>query len=216
MAAGMRRLLEAASCWAKTGIPLPASFLKGVLMATAAQCVQPPSACSSTKTSLGFGKKPAAALRSRIGIRSESRRQTATSALATRGEAGDKDAFFGELYHRATQDEYQWLLRTAWKLTERDSLALLGSGLEAHRSVVTASACFAIAPNSYEKTIARAMALGNDTDTVMGMAGAISGAHLGVGAIPEKLIGMLEHGPLGVEGVITMATRLHEKRFQGG
>jgi poly(ADP-ribose) glycohydrolase ARH3 len=132
-------------------------------------------------------------------------------ALATRGEAGDKEALFGELYRRATQEEYQWLLRTAWRLTANDSLALLGSGLEAQRSVVTAIACFAIAPDSYPTVIARALALGNDTDTVMGMAGAISGAHLGVEAVPEKLIALLEHGAQGREGITTMAEKLHAR-----
>ncbi|HVT79895.1 MAG TPA: ADP-ribosylglycohydrolase family protein [Phycisphaerae bacterium] len=132
-------------------------------------------------------------------------------ALAARGEAGDKDAFYGELYRRATQDEYQWLLRTAWRLTERDSLALLGSSLEAHRSVVTAIACFAIAPDSYENTIARALALGDDTDTLMGMAGAISGAHLGIGAVSERLVGMLEEGVRGKDQIQNAAVALHAK-----
>ena len=136
---------------------LAGKLLEGFL-ATAAQCVQPPSACSSTKTSLGFGKKPAG------------KYGHASASARNRGRADSRDCRGGAAARRETQGRFlrralppchagQYrLLRTAWKLTERDSLALLGSGLEAHRSVVTASACFAIAPNSYEKTIAQAMA----------------------------------------------------------
>jgi len=125
-------------------------------------------------------------------------------ALAVRGEAGDKDLLYGELYKRATQEEYQWLLRHAWKLTATDSLASLGSGLEAHRSTITSIACFSISPDSYTGALARGLAMGNDTDTVMGMAGAISGAHLGIGAVPADLVGRLEndvHGKDEIEGL---------------
>ena len=41
---------------------------------------------------------------------------------------------------------------------------------------VTAIACFATNPDSYPNAIARALALGDDTDTLMAMTGAISGA----------------------------------------
>ncbi len=156
------------------------------------------------------GRSAAVTHRHPLGIEGAQILATAV-ALATRGEAGDKDALFGELYRRATEEEYQWLLRTAWKLTERDSLAMLGSGLEAHRSVVTAIACFAIAPDSYETAIARALALGNDTDTLMAMTGAISGAHLGIDRVPEKLIGMLERGERGLEGIRGLAVKMHAK-----
>lgn len=132
-------------------------------------------------------------------------------ALAVRGEAGDHDALYGELYHRATQDEYQWLLRTAWKLNASDSLGFLGSGLEAHRSVVTAVACFGVSPDSYTGVLARALALGNDTDTVMGMAGAISGAHLGIGAVSRDLLDRMENGDRGRVAIEKLATRLYER-----
>jgi poly(ADP-ribose) glycohydrolase ARH3 len=132
-------------------------------------------------------------------------------AMAARGEAGDHDGLYGELYDRATQEEYQWLLRTAWKLTANDSLFYLGSGIEAHRSVVTAITCFAISPDSYTAAIARALSLGNDTDTVMGMTGAISGAHLGMNALPQNLIALLENGERGRDAILRLAHDLNGK-----
>jgi poly(ADP-ribose) glycohydrolase ARH3 len=134
-------------------------------------------------------------------------------ALATRGDGADHDLLFWELHSRATQEEYQWLLRTAAKLGPADSLGYLGSSLEAHRSVVTAIACFAVATESYPKAIARALALGDDTDTVMAMTGAISGAHLGIEAVPAALVELVENEGKGREYVRELAGRLWEKTF---
>jgi poly(ADP-ribose) glycohydrolase ARH3 len=129
-------------------------------------------------------------------------------ALAARGEAGDTDYLWRTLYDRATLDEYQWLIRTASRLTERDSLALLSSGMEAHRSVVTSIACFAIAPDSYITPLARALALGGDTDTLMAMAGAISGAHLGPAALPARPLSIFEEPGKGRSYIQALAKRL--------
>jgi poly(ADP-ribose) glycohydrolase ARH3 len=62
-------------------------------------------------------------------------------------------------------------------------------------SVVAAIVCFASSPDSYPNAIARAIAVGDDTDTVAAMAGAISGAYLGADAVPAHLLAMLEDGP---------------------
>jgi len=39
--------------------------------------------------------------------------------------------------------------------------------------------------------------LGGDTDTLAAMAGALSGAHLGAGRLPGRLVGLLETSPKG-------------------
>ena len=129
-------------------------------------------------------------------------------ALAVRGVAGDRGQFYGELLSRATQEEFQWLLRVSERLSPKDSLAELGSGLEAQRSVVTAITCFAVSPESYRGALARALALGNDTDTVMSMAGAISGAHLGFDAVPKLLLSRLENDLKGRDYLCDLAKRL--------
>ena len=132
-------------------------------------------------------------------------------ALAVRGEAGDRDVLFGELLNRATEEEFQWSLRLANKLGPSDSLSTLGSGLEAHRSVVTSIACFAVSPDSYTGAIARALALGNDTDTLMAMTGASAEPHLSLTAIPEHLLSRLENGERGRDAIFAAAKQLHEK-----
>jgi poly(ADP-ribose) glycohydrolase ARH3 len=136
--------------------------------------------------------------------------------MAVRGEAGDREQFWGRLYDRATQEEYQWLLRTAWKLTPQDSLAMLGSSLEAHRSVVTAITCFAVLPDSYSNAVGRALSLGDDTDTLMGMAGALAGAHLGIESIPRHLVDRLENERFGRDEILQMADALHDAHLRRG
>jgi poly(ADP-ribose) glycohydrolase ARH3 len=56
--------------------------------------------------------------------------------------------------------------------------------MEAPRSVPTAIHCFLRHPESYPETVTYAISLGGDTDTIAAMAGAISGAYLGIEAIP--------------------------------
>jgi poly(ADP-ribose) glycohydrolase ARH3 len=74
-------------------------------------------------------------------------------------------------------------------LDEQDKekvVAVLGNGIEAPRSVPTAIYCFLSQPQSYKDTVIYAISLGGDTDTIAAMAGAISGAYLGIEAIPSK------------------------------
>ena len=59
-------------------------------------------------------------------------------------------------------------------------------------SVVTAVACFASSPDDYLTAVGRAILLGGDTDTIAAMTGALSGALLGAGAIPDELLSRLE------------------------
>jgi poly(ADP-ribose) glycohydrolase ARH3 len=107
----------------------------------------------------------------------------------------DRRAFYRQLLARATTEEFRWHLGVAARLKPGDSLAGLGSTLHAHRSVVTAIACFAATPGDFERVISRAIGLGDDTDTVAAMAGALVGAFSGAGAIPSGLLAKLEDGP---------------------
>lgn len=65
-----------------------------------------------------------------------------------------------------------------------EQLGQFGNGIEAHESVVTAIACFALHPYDFEKAVRAAIWLGGDTDTVAAMAGALVGAAIG----PESII----------------------------
>ena len=136
-------------------------------------------------------------------------------ALAVRPGPFDRKAFYGELRRRSMSEEFGWHLRTASRLRPGDTVSMLGNSLEAHRSVVTAIACFAGSPRSYEDAVARAISQGDDTDTLAAMAGALSGAHLGIEAVPTHLLGKLEDGRKGRSYIEGLAGRLHG-RFVAG
>lgn len=131
-------------------------------------------------------------------------------ALAVRASPLDRRAFYRELSRRARSEEFRWHVSAAARLRPGDSVSVLGNGLEAHRSVVTAIACFTASPRSYEDVVARAISQGNDTDTLAAMAGALSGAHLGLEAIPRPLLDKLEDQGKGRTYIGQLAARLHE------
>lgn len=66
-------------------------------------------------------------------------------------------------------------------------------------------------PDDYWETICTAIAVGGDVDTTAGMAGAISGAHLGLGAIPLDLAGKLnDRGTWGFAELVELADKCYE------
>jgi poly(ADP-ribose) glycohydrolase ARH3 len=137
-------------------------------------------------------------------------------ALAVRQPLFERKTFFGELRRRSLSEEFRWALSAAARLKPGQTVSFLGNSLEAHRSVVTAIACFALAPTSYEEAVGRAIGLGNDTDTLAAMAGALSGASLGVAAIPRRLIEQLEEQHKGRTYIEQLADRLFERYRSGG
>ena len=133
-------------------------------------------------------------------------------SLALRATTFNRKQFWRELLARATTEEFRWHLDIAAQLKPSDSLAGLGSTLHAHRSVVTAIACFAATPGDFEMAIARAIGLGDDTDTVAAMAGALVGAFAGRGAIPAGLLAKFEDGPAkGKAHIAELAAKLFER-----
>ena len=96
-----------------------------------------------------------------------------------------------------------------------DHLAALGNRIEALHSVPTAIASFALTPDSFEETIANVIFLGGDTDTMAAMAGALSGAYLGAGRLPARLVGMLESSPKGRDYIRALAGKLFAAYLRG-
>lgn len=84
----------------------------------------------------------------------------------------------------------------------------LGNGIEAHESVVTALACFALYPDDYQQAISTALWQGGDTDTIAAMAGALVGAHVGMSFADGMPISRLEHGERFLAYVSELARRL--------
>jgi poly(ADP-ribose) glycohydrolase ARH3 len=136
-------------------------------------------------------------------------------AIVTEDGEFDRLVFYTELLRHASTDEFRHQLERAATWQPTDPVGLFGSSLPAHESVVTAIACFTGSPDSYENAISSAIALGNDTDTVAAMAGAISGAYLGIDAVPGELLRRLEDGPEGRQHIADLAGRLFDRYTAG-
>lgn len=118
-------------------------------------------------------------------------------ALCSRADQFERTSFFRELVSRCESAEYREKLMDASRVETPDQLVGLGNQIEALHSVPTAIASFALAPESYEETIGNVILLGGDTDTLAAMAGALSGAYVGVSRLPPNLVRLLESSPRG-------------------
>ena len=77
-------------------------------------------------------------------------------------------------------------------------------------SVLWSLYSFLRSPEDYWETICTAIAVGGDVDTTAAMAGAISGAYLGLDAIPERLAcRVTDRGTWGYDELVDLAHRCH-------
>lgn len=87
-------------------------------------------------------------------------------------------------------------------------------------SVLWSIYSFLRSPDDYWETICTAIAAGGDTDTTAAMAGAVSGAYLGIGSLPAELTARLnDRGKWGLEMLRTLAEEcygLKESPDHGG
>lgn len=132
-------------------------------------------------------------------------------ALAARAERIDRREFLTTLLERAETDEIRWALKTAIRIRRGDSIAVLGHTLEAHRSVVTAIAAFAACPTDYTLAVGRVIGLGDDTDTLAAMTGALCGAFGGLATVPAGLVEKLENQTKGRDYIRDLAGRLYDR-----
>lgn len=135
---------------------------------------------------------------------------TSLAALSA-GKQFDRQSFLTKLRSIAKTEEFQWQIDHAFELERFQSLIAFGNSLEAHRSVMTSVICFADSPDSWTETVSRAIGQGNDVDTLAAMAGTLSGARLGISAIPENLIQCLEDNFQGRTFLFELAHALWEK-----
>lgn len=126
--------------------------------------------------------------------------QAGAIALATRADpssAFDGNDFLSKLRHFIEHEVYREKLARIGELLEgadrRRVITELGNGIEAFNSVPTAIYCFLSHPSSFADAALYAISLGGDTDTIGAMTGAISGAFLGVEAIPLRWRERLEN-----------------------
>jgi len=74
-------------------------------------------------------------------------------------------------------------------------------------SVLWALYAFLRTPDDYEETIATAIAVGGDVDTTAAMAGAISGAHVGLSNLPELARRVNDCGAWGYDDLVELCER---------
>ena len=129
-------------------------------------------------------------------------------ALAVRATEIDRKPFLKRLRERAVTEEICWALDTAIGLRRGDQYSVLGSTLQAHRSVITAVALFAAERGDYLKAVGRCVALGDDTDTLAAMAGALCGALGGLAVVPDYMLSKLEDGERGRTHIRELAAKL--------
>jgi ADP-ribosylglycohydrolase len=82
-------------------------------------------------------------------------------------------------------------------------------------SVLWSLYSFLRSPDDYWQTIRTAIIVGGDVDTTAAMAGAISGAHLGLTAIPRKLAGRLtDQGSWGFSDLTDLADKCYDVKHR--
>ena len=132
-------------------------------------------------------------------------------SMAVQGDTFTRKSFLRKLRALASTEELKWALDTAIRLRPGDSYSVLGSTLQAHRSVITAIALFASTDGNFEETVGQAIALGDDTDTLAAMGGALCGAYRGVQTIRSEWLNRLEQNGKVRARIEKLAVKLHQK-----
>jgi len=94
-----------------------------------------------------------------------------------------------------------------WK-DEEKALAYLGEGWVGEEAVALALYCFLRSPDFYEKVVIRSANTNGDSDSIACIAGSISGAYLGIEAIPAAWVRKIEKS----EYLENLARRLAAKK----
>ena len=136
-----------------------------------------------------------------LGIEGAALQATAVALAVSQnpGKPIDPSSFISRLLDSTTEDVYRAKIAKFGALLERPDdrqgvVNQLGHGIEAFNSVPTAIFSFLAHSQSFSSTVTYAVSLGGDTDTIASMAGAISGASLGVDALPSGWQRRLENG----------------------
>jgi poly(ADP-ribose) glycohydrolase ARH3 len=90
------------------------------------------------------------------------------------------------IQHETYRKKLESLTMLLGEVDKAKVVAELGNTVEAFNSVPTAIYSFVSHPDSFREAILFAVNLGGDTDTIAAMTGAISGAYLGIEAVPNK------------------------------
>ena len=155
-------------------------------------------------------------------------------ALALRGEAAAPERFLERLSQwvrrvdPATASSVRALARWLVLPPEEAAPRIAREGLdpgagdpgEGISPFVTASVLWSLyaflrTRGDYWQTVCTAIAAGGDTDTTAAMAGAISGAHLGLGALPSRLARRVtDRGTWGFTELVDLAHRCYDLKMR--
>jgi len=157
-------------------------------------------------------------------------------ALALQHKELDPERFLSTLadwtapFHQGFADELSTILQSFSMPHEEASLLIANKGLDADYiddeewkgmpgfvlcSVLWSLYAFLKSPDDYWETICTAISAGGDTDTTASMAGAISGAYLGIGALPSHLTGYLtDRGTWKLQELVELAHRCYDIKMQ--
>ena len=130
------------------------------------------------------------------------------------------------LFSQGFADGLQTLLHCLSMPPEKASLLIADTGMDADyiddeewkgmsayvvSSVLWSLYAFLRTPDDYWETICTAIAAGGDTDTTAAMAGAVSGAYLGIGEIPSRLTGYLnDRGTWKLDALVELTHQCYE------
>ncbi len=88
-----------------------------------------------------------------------------------------------------------------------EALAHIGDGWVAEEAVTAALYCFLKSPEDFLATIRRGANVQGDSDSIASMAGGLSGAYLGIGAIPADWVARIEKSGYLTDLAIRLATK---------
>ncbi|RMG68684.1 MAG: hypothetical protein D6710_09835 [Nitrospirae bacterium] len=125
---------------------------------------------------------------------------------------GERTGLIEYLLGRAETEEFRGSLRKCLSsvlkgIDEGWVVKELGNSVAAHRSVPAAVYSFVMLGDDFMGLVRFCVSLGGDTDTISAMAGALSGALLGMEGLPVDCIRRLEHQAL----IESLAERLYDK-----
>ena len=134
-------------------------------------------------------------------------------ALDARGGELSPQGFFETIAGEVQVREYRSHLEMAASLAGRRAaggviVERLGNNQTALGSVVTALLCFADHAGSFADAAAAALRLGGNASAIAAMTLALSGAHLGIGAIPAPWIEGLESSGISAASIQRLARAL--------
>lgn len=126
------------------------------------------------------------------------------SAVQSQGFAG-RIRGLGELLRSPPQAALEAIAGTGSRPGERG----FGIPALAEPTVLAALYAFLRSPRDYVATIDFALRIGGDVDTIAAIAGAMSGAHNGVDAIPRHLVDSVKDSA----EIVDLGRRLYQRRF---